>query len=199
MGRFECMQRTSSNNVIHNQNLLPRLDGALLELKVVRTVLLHILSRDTRTGQLALLAHSDEASIHFERQARAKQEAAGVEADDDIWGNGLVLGAKVLQLQLERAEQGSVHERVQEPWHDVEEVDAGDWEVGEAAEGALEAYLCTGEFGGGGGHGGGLASRGIVVCGGRQVALVRGGGCHCKEEEGKEEKKKERRKMRGSA
>jgi hypothetical protein len=45
-----------------------------------------------------------------------------------------------------------------EDGQDVLEEDARRGEVGELAEGAVEAYLKTGEFGGGGGIGGGESS-----------------------------------------
>jgi hypothetical protein len=48
---------------------------------------------------------------------------------------------------------------------DIDEINAGDGEIGELAESGTQAYLCTGEFGGTGGRGGGLGlwSRGMVI------------------------------------
>ncbi len=47
---------------------------------------------------------------------------------------------------------------------DVDEIDAGNREVGKLSKSGPQAYLCTGEFGGTGGRGGGLGleSRGMV-------------------------------------
>lgn len=154
--------RTSSNNVVYDEDLLSRLDGTLLHLEVVDAILLGVLGGNTGARQLALLADRHKASVQSESQAGAEQEAAGVQADDDIGLDGVVGVAKVEELQLEGAEEGCVDGRVDEPWHDIQEVDAGDGEVGKAAQGLLEAYLCTGEFGGGGGGGGGLSSRGML-------------------------------------
>lgn len=43
---------------------------------------------------------------------------------------------------------------------DIFKQDALGWEVGELANGLLQSYLKTGEFGGGGGIGGGESERG---------------------------------------
>lgn len=164
---------TSSNNVIYDEDLLAWLDGALLHLEVVGTVFLGVFGGDAGSWQLALLANRHKASIQSEGQAGAEEETAGVKADDDIGLDGVIGAAEVEELQLERAEESCVDGWVEKPWHNIQEVDAGDGEVGEAAQGLLEAYLCTGEFGGGGGGGGGLSSRGILGGGGGG----RGRGC----------------------
>lgn len=164
---------TSSNDVVDDQHFLALLDDALLHLEVVGAVLLHVLGGDTRAGQLALLADGDEAGVEAQGHGWAEQEATGVEADDDVRGDGVAIAAEVLELKLQGAEQGGVDLGVEEPGHDVQEVDARDGEVGKAAEGLLQAYLCTGEFGGGGGGGGGLSSRGMV---GRCVVTTRARG-----------------------
>lgn len=190
--------RTSSDDIVHDQDLLPRLDRALLHLEVIRAVLLHVLSRDAGAGQLALLPDGHEAGVEPQGQRGPEQEAPGVQANDDIRLDGVAGAAEVQELQLEGAEEGVVDGRVEEPWHDIQEVDTGDGEVGEAAEGLLEAYLCTGEFGGGGGGGGGLSSRGIVgsVDGGGfwvggQVTSGFRGGCHVEgREKGRERGRK---------
>lgn len=174
--RQDSMGRTGGDDVVDNKDLLSRADDTLLHLEVIGTVLLHVLCRDTGPGQLALLADGDEAGAKGQGQRRAEEKAAGVEADDDIGGDDAGVGAEVLELELEGSQQGGVDLGVEEPGHNIEEVDAGDGEVGEAAEGVLEAYLCTGEFGGGGGGGGGLSSRGILGrgCGGQVALRIRG-------------------------
>lgn len=154
--------RTCSNNVVHNEHFLTLGDGALLHLEVIGAVLLHVFGSDARTRQLALLTDGDEAGTELQGERWAEKEAAGVKANDDIGLDGRVVAAKVQQLQLQGVEQRSVDLGVKEPWHNIQEVDTGDGKVGKAADRLLEAYLCTGEFGGGGGGGGGLSSRGMV-------------------------------------
>lgn len=159
-GRGFGGQLTSRNNVVDDQDLLARLDGTLLHLKVVDAVLLLVGDAHAGAGHLAPLADGHEAGIEAQGQRGAKQEAAGVQADDDVG-----LDAALEDLQLERAEEGEVGGGVLEQGEDVDELDALDGEVGEALERAEQLYLCTGEFGGGGGGGGGLPSRSILSCG----------------------------------
>jgi hypothetical protein len=125
---------TGSNNVIDNEDLLSRLYGALLHLEVVGAVLLGVLGGDAGAGQLALLADRHEAGVQSECQAGPEEEAASIQTDDDIGLDGVIGAAKVEKLQLERAEESCVDDWVEEPWHDIQEVDAGDREVGEAAQ-----------------------------------------------------------------
>lgn len=150
---------TSSDDVVDNQDLLARLDGILLHLEEIGAVLLLVLGGDARAGQLALLAHRGETGAETEGQAGSEEEAAGVEADNNV-GNLLAKG--LLDLELEDGAEGLVDGGVEEEGHDIDEVDALDGEVGEVTQGALELYLPTGEFGGGGGGGGGLSSLGIL-------------------------------------
>lgn len=148
---------TSRDNVVDDQDLLARLDGALLHLKVVDAVLLLVGDAHAGAGHLAPLADGHEAGIEAQGQRGAKEEAAGVEADDDVG-----LDAALEDLQLEGAEESEVGGGVLEQGEDVDELDALDGEVGEALERAEQLYLCTGEFGGGGGGGGGLPSLSIL-------------------------------------
>lgn len=166
---------TCSNDIIHNQDLLAGLDGILLHLEEILTVLLLVRGGDAGTGELALLADGDEAGVQTQGERGAEEEAASVQADDDV---GLEAGLE--DLQLEGAEEGVVGGGVLEDGQDVDEVDAGDGEVGEAAEGGEQAYLCAGEFGGTGGGGGGLSSRSILrgVVG---LAAGQGRGFNCGE------------------
>lgn len=129
---------TSGNDVVHHKDCLPRLDGILLQLEVICAVLLQVLSRDARARQLALLADGHEAGVQPQGQRGAEQEASGVQADDDVGLDDVVGAAEVEELQLEGAEEGGVGGRVKEPWHNIQEVDTGDGEVGKTAEGFLE-------------------------------------------------------------
>ena len=148
--------RTCSYDVVHDQHLLSRLDGVLLHLKVVGPVLLLIGGRNARAWQLALLPDRGEAGMESLGEGRAEEETPGVEADENV---GLAsLATEVDDLQLETVEEGLMYLGIAEEGHDVEEVDTLDGEVGKGPEGAIEAYLPTGEFGGGGGGGGGLSS-----------------------------------------
>lgn len=154
--------RTCGDNVIHNEHLLSLGNRPLLHLEVVRAILLHVFSGDARPRQLALLANGDEAGPELQGKGWTEKEAASVETDNYIGLDGSVVGSKVQELKLEGVEQRGVDLGVKKPWHDIQKVDTGDGKVGKAAYGLLEAYLCTGEFGGGGGGGGGLSSRGMV-------------------------------------
>lgn len=138
------------------------MDGILLHLEQVLAILLDILGSDARAGQLALLSHSSKANAEAQSQARAKEEATGIQADNDI---GLVGAEGLRDLQLEGGQQRGMGVRVGEEGHDIDEVNPRDGEVGELAQRLAQAYLCTGELGGGGGGGGGLSSRGILACG----------------------------------
>lgn len=149
---------TCSDNVIHNQNLLAGLYGALLHLEEILAVLLLVGGGDAGSGELALLADRDEAGAELQCELRSEEEASSVQAHYDIG-----LGAELENLELEGAEKSLVGGGVLEDGQDVDEVDAGDGEVGEATQGGKQAYLCTGEFGGTGGGGGGLSSRGIFA------------------------------------
>lgn len=136
------------------------LDSVLLHLEQILAILLDILGRDTRTGELALLTNSSKGDAQAQRKTGAKEEAAGVKANNDI---GLVVLTKILEdLELEGGDEGGVGDGVGEEGHDVDKVNSGDGEVRELAEGFAQCYFSTGELGGGGGGGGGLSSRGIL-------------------------------------
>lgn len=158
MGR----ELTRRNDIVNNQDLLPLADGILLHLEQVLAVLLDVLGSDARARQLALLPDGSKADAEAQGQAGAEEEAAGVEANNDI---GLVGAEGLGDLQLEGGQQRGVGVRVGEEGHDVDEVNPRDGEVGELAQRLAQAYLCTGELGGGGGGGGGLSSRGILAGG----------------------------------
>lgn len=67
------------------------------------------------------------------------------------------------ELQLERSDERVVVRRIAEKWHDIFEKDPWGGKVGKLAEGGLEGYFKTGEFGGTGGSGGGESSLGGIV------------------------------------
>lgn len=158
LGGFESLL-TSGNNVVDNENLLSLTDGVLLHLEKVLAVLLDVLGGDAGARQLALLADGGKGDAEAQGKAGAKEEAAGVEADNDV---GLGVGESLGNLELEGVDEGGVCFGVGKERHDVDKVNAGDGEVGELAQVVAEGYLCTGELGGGGGGGGGLSSRGIL-------------------------------------
>jgi len=150
----------SSNNVVDNQDLLARLDSVFLHLEEIRAILLEILGRNTRTGELALFAHSGKADAQPQGQAGAKEKPAGIESDNDI---GAAAGEGLLDLKLESVDKGVVGGGVGEEGHDIDKLNARDGKVAERPENLAKLYLCTGELGGGGGGGGGLSSRGILL------------------------------------
>jgi len=94
--------RTSGNNVINNQHLLPALDGALLHLEEITAILLDKLGRLARPRQLAPLAHGNKSRIESQRQRGPEQEASRIEANDNVW-----LGAAEL---LDDGELEGAHE-----------------------------------------------------------------------------------------
>lgn len=157
---------TGSNDVVDNQDLLAFTDGIHLHLEKVLAILLDVLGRSARARELALLPNGRKGNAQAESEAGAEQETTGVKADDDIGLDRKGLG----DLQLEGVDESSVGDRVGKEGHNIDKVDARNWEIGEAAQRLAQAYLCTGELGGGGGHGGGLSSRGILT-----GSVVRGG------------------------
>ena len=167
------MRLTSSNDVVDDKHLLSRLDRSLLHLEEIGSVFFLVAGRHAGAGHLALLPHGHEAGVQTQGQRGAKEEAPRIQPHYHV---GLAGGAELEHLEFEGAEQGIVDDGVLEQGQNVDEVDAGDGEVGEALEGAEEAYLCTGEFGGGGGGGGGLSSRGILSRGGGSCSGGGGGG-----------------------
>ena len=161
---------TSRNDVIDNQHLLPRLDRVGLHLEKIRAILLHVLGSLAGTWELTPLTDRHEGRAEPQGQGGAEEEAAGIQANDDI---GL-LGEGLLDVQLEgvdeRLEQGGVGEDGQ----DVLEQDARLREVGELAQGGAEVYFKTGEFGGTGGIGGGESSLGAMARVGGGIGLLGG-------------------------
>lgn len=187
---------TSRNDVVHHQDRLAWFHGILLDLEEVLAIFLLKGSLDRRPRELAPLANRRKARAQPQGQAGAEEEASGVEADHDI---GLLTIGDGEDLEFERSDEGFVERGRGEQWQDVDEVDAGDGEVGKLSQGAAQAYLCTGEFGGTGGRGGGLGLefRGIVNafgvlgwrgghCGGKKgTKKGRGGRKRAREKEGK--------------
>jgi hypothetical protein len=169
-------QLTSSNNVVHNDDLLTRLDRVLLHLEVVGAVLLLVALGHALAGELALLPDGHEARAEPERQSRAKEEAAALEADDNVDAALLADGGVegLCDLQLEGAHQVGEVGVVGEDGHDVLEEDARRGEVRELAQGGAQVYFKTGEFGGTGGIGGGESSLGAMVGSGGGVGLALG-------------------------
>ena len=101
---------TSRNDVVDNQHLLPRLDRVGLHLEEIRAILLHVLGSLAGTWELTPLADRHEGRAEPQGQGGAEEEAAGIQANDDI---GL-LGEGLLDVQLEgvdeRLEQGGIGE-----------------------------------------------------------------------------------------
>lgn len=127
---------TRSDDVVDNQHLLPALDGVGLHLEEIAAILLLVLGRLTRAGQLALLAHRDEAGAQTQRQAGAEEEPAGVEPNHDVWLGRVT--KLLLDGELQGAQQALVQLRVGEDGQDVFEEDAGLGEVLELAQRLLE-------------------------------------------------------------
>lgn len=151
---------TCRNNVVHNQDLLAGLDGVLLHLEEILTVLLLVGGRHARARELALLADRHEAGTQTEGKRRTEEEAARIEANYNV---GLDGRGEIENLEFKGAEELLMNLGVLEEGQDVDEVNALDGEVLEATELLEKGYLCTGEFGGTGGGGGGLSSRGILA------------------------------------
>lgn len=147
-------KHTGGNNVIHHDNLLTRLDGVGLHLEEILAVLLVVGLGHAGAGQLALLAHGNEAGTQAQGQARTDQEATGLQTDNDI---GLLAGVALEDVQFQGADQGLVQGRVGEDGQDILEQDARRREVRELAQGGAQSYFKTGEFGGAGGMGGGVS------------------------------------------
>lgn len=131
--RMREWARTCGDNVIYNKNFLSLLDCPLLHLEIVGAVLLHVLGGDARTGQLALLADRDKAGTKLQGEGWAEKKATGVETNNDIGLDGVVVTTKVQKLELQGVEQSGMGFGVEEPGHDIQEVDTGDRKIGKAA------------------------------------------------------------------
>lgn len=176
INKVDCRlcRAASGNDVVNDEDFLTLLDGILLHLEQVLAIFLDILGSHTGAGKLALLSNGNKSDAETQCEARAKEEAAGIQSNNDI---GLGVGKRLSNFQFEGGDESGVGVGIGEQGHDIDKVDAGDGEVGEMAKMIAQAYLCTGELGGGGGGGGGLSSRGILLgsCGrgclnsGRQV------------------------------
>lgn len=189
---------TGSNDVVHDKNLLPLLDSVLLHLEEVGTIFLDVLGSDARARKLALLADSSEADAEPQSKAGAKEETAGIEANNDI-GHASSSGSLLANLDFQSIEQSSMCLGVGKQGHDVNELDTRDREVAERTEGGAESAYRTGEFGGGGGGGGGLSSRGILGGGGRRrrsLSVWWEGVRHCGGKEGERKEKEGGKRMR---
>ena len=86
-------------------------------------VLLSVRSLHALPGQLSPLAHRHERSAEPQRKNRAKQEAARVEADDDIDAT-LAREHALREVGVEMGEEGLDRRRLLEEREDVEEGDA---------------------------------------------------------------------------
>lgn len=161
------VQLTSRDDVVDNQHLLPRLHGIGLHLEEVGAILLHVLGRLAGAWQLAPLADRHKGRAQPQGKGGPKEKAAGIEANNNV---GL-RGEGLLDVQLERVDQGLKQGGVCEDGQDVLEQDAGGGEVGELAQGGLELYFKIGEFGGGGGTGGGESSLGGIIALERGIGL----------------------------
>lgn len=180
---------TCSNDIVNNYHTLALLDGITLDLEKVLAILLLIGNRLRRTRQLALLANWDKGSAQPQRQAGTKQEASGIQTNDDL---GLLVGAVGLdQMQFKGPHEQLMEFRVGEERKDVDEVDARRGEVGELAQGGAQLYFKTGEFGGGGGMGGGESCLGGGGIWGVARGVLSGEVGH-----GEEERKKRRGKTK---
>lgn len=89
---------TRRNDIVNNQHLLALGDGICLHLEQILAVLLDVLGRDAGAWQLALLSHSGKGNAEAQGHAGAKEEAAGIKANNDI---GLVGAKRLGDLQLE--------------------------------------------------------------------------------------------------
>jgi hypothetical protein len=108
-------------NSLNNNDGLAGLDGVLLHLEAVDTVLLLVLDDVARAGELAGLADGDEGGTEAHGDDGAEEEATGVEADNDV---GLDTGVDGGDVRDEVGDEGLESERVTEEGEDVEEGDA---------------------------------------------------------------------------
>lgn len=89
VGGYELL--TCRDDVIHNQDLLTRLDGIRLHLEEVCAILLLIGRRDARAGELALLSDRGKADSESEGKSRTEEEATRIQADDNVGLGGETL------------------------------------------------------------------------------------------------------------
>lgn len=146
---------TGGDDVVYHEDRLALLDGIGLYLEEVLTVLLLIARGLGGTRQLALFPHGHKARAQTKSEAGSEEKASGLQADDDVWS--LAFGVVAGDVEFEGADESFVQVGVAEEGEDVFEEDARRGEVWKLAQGSVESYLKTGEFGGGGGSGGGLS------------------------------------------
>jgi hypothetical protein len=131
--RLGMYSLTSSNNVVDHKHFLAGFHRTLLHLEKVGSVLLFVGGCHARAGHLALLANRHKAGIETQSERGPKQETPRIQPHYNI---GLRVLGELEDLEFEGAQQRKMDDRVLEQGENVDKVDAGDWEVREALQGA---------------------------------------------------------------
>ena len=106
---------------LDDNDSLTRLDGSLLHLKDVRSILLLVLCNLALSGELAALSDGDKRGAETESDDGTEEEATGVEADNDVWGGSGEPGVDVVDEMGDEFLEGL---GVLEQGEDVEEGDS---------------------------------------------------------------------------
>ncbi len=118
---------TGSNDVVHNQALLSRLNSTCLDLELVLAVFFRVFNSPAGTGHLALLSDRHKGTVETQGEWRSKEKTAGFQTHDDIW----YLAAEPFSDQEnENIEQRAEGDGVLEYREYIDELDTGDREVG---------------------------------------------------------------------
>lgn len=128
-------ERTSGNDIIHDQHFLPRLHSIALDLEPIFTIFLLEAGLLGRAWQLATLPDGCKASVEPQGKTGTEQEASSIERDNDI---GLDAAKGGEDLAFEGDEQRVVQVGRGKERQDIDKVDAGNGEVGEVAKGRVE-------------------------------------------------------------
>lgn len=112
---------TCGNDVVDNQYRLSGLDSVLLDVKVIPAVLLFKSGLSRRSRQLASFPNRRESDAQAKGETGTKEEAASVEAHDDI-GNAATIGGD--DLEFEGSNELFVPGVVGEERKDIDKVDA---------------------------------------------------------------------------
>lgn len=125
---------TCSNNVIHHQHVLSLLYSICLNLEVIRSILLFKAGLLSWTRKLSALSDGCKASSQFQGETGTKEKASGVQANNDIWLDAVERGEN---LEFESTNERLMERVCCEEGKNVNEIDAGDGEIGELAKGGL--------------------------------------------------------------
>jgi hypothetical protein len=143
---------TGCNDIVYHKHLLSWLNRIGLNFEVVLAVLLLESGDLNGTRQLSSLPHRNEGGTQSQSKRRTKQEAARLQADNNLWLVVIPIGFQ--DVQIKATDESVVKFWILKDGKNVLEQDTRSREVFELPQSAAKHHLKTGEFGGAGGRGG---------------------------------------------